>query len=77
MHLPRLQDGRERRRRARESRELHTPPDATILLQPGQPAGEGADSLAIAGIMLAAAELDRLSLKAHERSQRVEKAKHG
>lgn len=61
LDMPRFQDGRERRRRARGSLERHSPSDIGSPRQ-STPVGERAASpLVVAGIMMATAELDRLS----------------
>ncbi|KAK5995504.1 hypothetical protein PT974_03912 [Cladobotryum mycophilum] len=68
---PRFQDGRERRRRARESREHHSPSDIAALRQNTQLGGEGVSPLVVAGIVMAA-ELDRLSQMARTRGDESE-----
>ncbi|KAL6875112.1 hypothetical protein J3F83DRAFT_544184 [Trichoderma novae-zelandiae] len=62
LDMPRFQDGRERRRRARGSLERHSPSDIGSPHQ-SPPAGDkaAASPLVAAGIMLATVELDRLS----------------
>lgn len=58
--MPRFQDGRERRRRARGSLERHSPSD--IGSPRSTPVGErGASPLVVAGLVMATADLDRLS----------------
>ncbi|KAL7956518.1 hypothetical protein V8C34DRAFT_212426 [Trichoderma compactum] len=61
LDMPRFQDGRERRRRARGSLERHSPSDIGSPRQ-STPVGErGAGPLVVAGIVMATADLDRLS----------------
>ncbi|KAL7951720.1 hypothetical protein V8C42DRAFT_15539 [Trichoderma barbatum] len=61
LDMPRFQDGRERRRRARGSLEQHSPSDIGSPRQ-STPVGErAAGPLVVAGIVMATAELDRLS----------------
>ncbi|EHK23762.1 uncharacterized protein TRIVIDRAFT_221010 [Trichoderma virens Gv29-8] len=61
LDMPRFQDGRERRRRARGSLERHSPSDLGSPRQ-STPVGErAAGPLVVAGIAMATAELDRLS----------------
>ncbi|KAL7938611.1 hypothetical protein V8C35DRAFT_288632 [Trichoderma chlorosporum] len=68
LDMPRFQDGRERRRRARGSLERHSPSDIGSPQQ-STPVGErAAGPLAVAGLAMAAAELDRLS-QAYKREE--------
>lgn len=61
LDIPRFQDGRERRRRARGSLERHSPSDIGSPRQSPLAGAKAASPLVAAGIMLATAELDRLS----------------
>jgi hypothetical protein len=67
--LPRMQPGRERRRLARESKDHECSSGAGSSLQASPLEGEGTGSLAVAGIMLATQDLDRLTMMARERPQ--------
>ncbi|KAL7817438.1 hypothetical protein V8C44DRAFT_236206 [Trichoderma aethiopicum] len=61
LDIPRFQDGRERRRRAQESLERHSPSDLVSPHQSPAAGARAASPLVAAGIMLATVELDRLS----------------
>lgn len=69
---PRILDGRERRRLARETGLRHSSEAiSSMSATPLESEGSGASPLALAGLSIAAAELDRLSSQARERERAV------
>lgn len=63
--MPRILGGKERRRRARETRNRHS--SEIPSSSPGTPLySGGASPLAVAGVILATSELDRLSSMARD-----------
>ncbi|KAH7322752.1 hypothetical protein B0I35DRAFT_476672 [Stachybotrys elegans] len=68
-------DARERRRQARDSRARFSSSHSSPLLSPSPTTYEGTAPLAMAGMMLATAELDRLSQRARDEASSGAKRK--